>query len=247
MAVVFLSSWDDGHPSDLRVEAAMQRHGFRATYYVPLRNREGLPVMTPAAMRALAQTAELGSHTLNHVYADSTTAAAWRTEVVEGKRALEEVLGRAVQGFCYPGGRVLPDAPGWLAQAGFLHARTTRNACLLPARDAFRIPTTMQCFPHPRSVWWRNFLSQGQWRERWPAVLAASAAPDLEARLHALLDLAVANGGVFHLWGHSWELDAAGLWPLLDRFLAHAARRVPPAQRMSVGEWVRATGLGSPP
>ena len=34
-----------------------------------------------------------------------------------------------------------------------------------------------------------------------------------------LLQRTLRVGGVFHLWGHSWELDQAGLWSRLDDVL----------------------------
>jgi len=37
---------------------------------------------------------------------------------------------------------------------------------------------------------------------------------------------------VFHLWGHSWELEEHDLWGELESFLAYARDRVPPAQRV---------------
>jgi peptidoglycan-N-acetylglucosamine deacetylase len=36
-----------------------------------------------------------------------------------------------------------------------------------------------------------------------------------------------------HLWGHSWEIEAHGLWPVLDRALAAAAAATPPERRLT--------------
>ena len=37
---------------------------------------------------------------------------------------------------------------------------------------------------------------------------------------------------MFHLWGHSWELEEQGLWGELESFLAYARDRVAPAHRV---------------
>jgi hypothetical protein len=37
----------------------------------------------------------------------------------------------------------------------------------------------------------------------------------------AAFDRALKEGGVFHLWGHSWEIEKYGLWEKLERFFAH--------------------------
>ena len=36
-----------------------------------------------------------------------------------------------------------------------------------------------------------------------------------------LFDVTRASGGVFHLWGHSWEIDARQDWGRLERVLEH--------------------------
>jgi hypothetical protein len=38
-------------------------------------------------------------------------------------------------------------------------------------------------------------------------------------------ELCLARGGVYHLWGHSWEVDARGDWRRLERVLAHISGR----------------------
>jgi len=44
--LVFSLSVDDGHPLDLRIADRLVRHGLRASFYLPIRNAEGAPVMT---------------------------------------------------------------------------------------------------------------------------------------------------------------------------------------------------------
>src|SRR3989304_6864863 len=58
---IFTTSWDDGHPLDTRIAELLSRHGFQGTFYMPLSNREGLPVMPPGEMRRLGQEFEIGS------------------------------------------------------------------------------------------------------------------------------------------------------------------------------------------
>jgi hypothetical protein len=41
----------------------------------------------------------------------------------------------------------------------------------------------------------------------------------------AMFDQVVVDGGVFHLWGHSWEIDRNGDWDRLARVLAHLGGR----------------------
>lgn len=233
MTLLLTTSWDDGHPLDRRLADLLARHGIGATFYCPLHNREGPPVMTGADLRELAGAGfEIGSHTYDHVYADQVPPSTWAEQVRRGKAELEAALGQAVAGFCYPGGVFGARQRETVMAQGFAYARTTVNLHAGVGDDLFALPTTLQLYPHSRSVLWRNFLRHGRWRSRWP-LLRASAAPTLEARVLALLVPVQRHGGVLHLWGHSWEIEALDLWPQLDRLFALLAAHVPAADRLN--------------
>jgi peptidoglycan/xylan/chitin deacetylase (PgdA/CDA1 family) len=63
---IFTTSWDDGHPLDARMAELLSLHEFQGTFYVPVSNREGLPVLGPEDLRRLGQGFEIGSHTIDH-------------------------------------------------------------------------------------------------------------------------------------------------------------------------------------
>ncbi len=233
--VRFTLSVDDGHPLDLRLAERLAAHGIPATFYVPTTNCEGPPVMSASQLRSLASQFELGSHTAEHRFlAQLDHAAAWR-QVRDGKASLEDVLGRPVDGFCYPGGRYRREHVALVRAAGFTYARTIQNLRTDGDQQAFEMPTTLQFYPHPRRVLIRNFVSQRHWRLRRPALAAALAERDWLGRLYALFSHACRQGTVFHLWLHTADIEALRLWPALDDFLACVARRVPPAQRLTNG------------
>jgi peptidoglycan/xylan/chitin deacetylase (PgdA/CDA1 family) len=229
-------SVDDGHPLDLRVADLLDRHGLHATFYVPIANDEGPPVIAAAHVRRLAQRFEIASHTLSHRFLATLDDAAARAQVVDGKRALEDRLGEPVQGFCYPGGRYRRRHVAMVREAGFTYARTTQNLRLDAGHLPFEMPTTLQFYPHPRAVLARNLLSQGNRLTRLPGFMTAMARNDWLERAYRLLALASARGGVFHLWFHTLDLERLGLWTALDCFLARAAERVPSTLRMTNGQ-----------
>jgi peptidoglycan/xylan/chitin deacetylase (PgdA/CDA1 family) len=228
-------SVDDGHPLDLRVADLLDRHGLQATFYVPVVNDEGPPVMTAAQVRQLAQRFEIGSHTRSHRFLTTLDDAPARSQVVDGKHALEEWLGAPVQGFCYPGGRYWRRHVAMVRAAGFAYARTTQNLRLDAGSHPYRMPTTLQFYPHPRSVLARNLLSQGDPLTRLPGFMTAMSCRDWLERSYRLLAVAAARSGVFHLWLHTLDLERLGLWTALDCFLARAAERVPPASCLTNG------------
>lgn len=240
---VFTTSWDDGHPLDLRIAEVLARRGFAGTFYIPAANREGREVLDDSALRRLAATHEIGSHTATHRYLAGLSRLQACEEIESGKRRIEDAIGRSTPGFCYPGGHFSDRDVALVRDAGFVYARTVDNLCIDAGSDPFRMPTTIQFYDHSRSVLARNFASRGHWPSRAAALATAVGASGLVARLVALLKLALARGQVFHLWGHSWEIEAFGGWKTLDQFLGIAADLVPAGCRVDNHGVARFAGL----
>lgn len=230
---IFTTSWDDGHPLDARLAELLSGHGFQGTFYLPLSNREGLPVMPPAEMRRLGQGFEIGSHTLDHCRLTTVDAIEARRQIEEGKSRIEQILGYGVNGFCYPGGDYNRENRQMVADAGFDYARTIANFHRTLPANPFGMPATIQYYPHQRNAFVRNFLKHGEWWRRKQMFWIAMGSRDFMSRLGALLDHLCLYGGVFHLWGHSWELERFDGWRQLDSFLRYAAERIPVAARLS--------------
>lgn len=228
----FTTSWDDGHPLDLKLADLLCRHGCTGTFYVPCRNLQGRPVLAPSELRSLAGMHEVASHTLDHCYLDGVDPLEAKRQIAEGKRKLEDWLGHDVTGFAYPGGIQDSRIRKSVAEAGFAYARTIEGFRLDLHFDPHLMPTTIQFHPHSASSYLRNFVKRGRWRRRAPALLKVLRHGTLQARLIALLDLVCACGGLLHLWGHSWEIEKHGSWQELAYFLASVAERVPEQNRI---------------
>jgi peptidoglycan/xylan/chitin deacetylase (PgdA/CDA1 family) len=227
-------SWDDGHPLDQRIAELLQRHGFKGTFFVPLRNREGLPVLAPAELRALAAYHEVGSHTLDHVYLRGLPEEEVRQQICTGRERLESILGQGIAGFCYPGGEYDAMTVRLVREAGFRYARSVENLVTTPPKDRYRVATTLQFYPHSAPILANNLLRYPQrWRKA--SLLARlCTGRNLEERLRIAAAYARERSGVLHIWGHSWELERHGLWETLDRFLRWVSDMAP--QSLSIGE-----------
>jgi peptidoglycan/xylan/chitin deacetylase (PgdA/CDA1 family) len=239
-ALRFTTSWDDGHPLDLRLAEMLAAHGFTGTFYVPRGNCEGRPVMTAAELRTLGAGFEIGGHTLDHVRLTGLPACERDRQLRDGKRRVEDELGRAITGFCYPGGAHDRSVRQAVGSAGFGYARTVTNLSLDPPRDRFRISTTLQLYPHSWLTYVTNFARRGAWRARalplttcLGSELRTGPGTVLDHCLEAVLRLAAQRGGVFHLWGHSWEIEARGLWGALDRLLRIAGGLIAREDRLT--------------
>jgi peptidoglycan/xylan/chitin deacetylase (PgdA/CDA1 family) len=226
MSVVFTCSIDDGHPSDMRMAELLHKHGLNGTFFIPVKNAEGHPVMKPAEIRSIAERFEIGSHTHDHCFLSSVDLAESHYQIAEGKRQLEDILGKKVSGFCYPGGKFRPADAAIVQSSGFSYARTTVNLCFDAGDNPFEMPTTVQFYPHSRNVYLRNFAKSGRWSQRRNGLRLAMQHENWLKRMYALFDYAALNDRLFHVWCHSKDIDDLGAWRHVDRFYAHVATRV---------------------
>jgi hypothetical protein len=218
------TSWDDGHPLDLRVAELLAAHGVRGTFYVPRRvERE---TMSASQIRRLGALFEIGAHTLNHVVLTRTTdQQAWQ-EIAGSKAWVEDLTGVPCRMFCPPKGKYSVRHIDMIREAGYLGMRSAEMLSLdSPRRTAglALMPTSAQAFPHGPLALARNAIKRGAFENLWQLVVRKRmvAWPKLASSLFCRC---LERGGVFHLWGHSWELQEADQWQHLDdilRFMSH--------------------------
>lgn len=217
------TSWDDGHPLDLRIAELLTKYGLRGTFYVPLYNSR--PTMSPAQIRELAGSFEIGAHTVNHVRLRGLARSQARHEIADSKKRLEDILGKPCSIFCFPGGSYAKIHLPLLREAGFVAARTVELLSFQRPRikhGIALIPTTIQAYPHRASSYLRNAAKRLSVEAVW-SLLRGSRGKDWSAFSDVLLKRAADIGGVFHLWGHSWEIEENGQWRVLDEMLAAIA------------------------
>ena len=210
------TSWDDGHPSDLRLAEMLARHGLSGTFYIPRAIETG--VMQESDIRTLSSNFEIGAHTLNHVFLASADDATARREITGSKQWVEDVTGQPCPMFCPPGGRFKPRHMQMFRDAGYSGIRTVELMSIHPHRlrdGLVEMPTTVQAFPHPARNYLKNLTKRGAVTNFW-LYARHGHSPNWATLARRLVERTLRVGGVFHLWGHSWELDRAGLWAGLD-------------------------------
>jgi peptidoglycan/xylan/chitin deacetylase (PgdA/CDA1 family) len=213
------TSWDDGHPSDLRLAEMLARHGLTGTFYIPKSIETG--VMQESDIRRLSSDFEIGAHTLNHVFlanADDDTA---RAEIAGSKKWVEDLTGRPCPMFCPPGGRYKYRHIPMFRDAGYTGIRSVEFLSIETPRlrgGLAEMPTTLQAFPHPARNYLKNLTKRAAVANFWLYALHGRSR-NWATLARRLLQRTLRVGGVFHLWGHSWELDQAGLWTRLDDVL----------------------------
>ena len=213
------TSWDDGHPLDLRIADLLARYGLPGTFYVPRVAENG--TMTLDQIRELSCAFEIGAHTLDHVTLTcAVEQQAWH-EIAGSKSWLEDSTGLPCLMFCPPQGKYSRRHLEMVRKAGYLGLRSVELAALdgpRPKAGLMLMPTSVQAHPHGPVVFCKNAVKRAAFRNLWRYIVHGYST-DWAGLAGSLLHRVIDDGGVFHLWGHSWELQQSGQWQRLEEVL----------------------------
>jgi peptidoglycan/xylan/chitin deacetylase (PgdA/CDA1 family) len=217
-------SVDDGYPADLQSAELLQRFGLKATFYIPARNPER-ELMAPHQIRELATYFEVGSHTFHHKPLRDLSDQEARTEICDGKRWLEDLIGRQVGAFCYPGGKFRSRIVNLVREAGFVGARTcTLNVTRFP-KNPFLWGVSTQGYSHPAAVQVRHALLEKNFHALFRFVVTHRLTRYWPEHFKRALDFVEEHGGVAHLYFHSWEMEGHREWSTLKQLLESISQR----------------------
>jgi peptidoglycan/xylan/chitin deacetylase (PgdA/CDA1 family) len=221
---IVTTSWDDGDPRDLRIAEMLQSRGVCGTFYVPIIGYNGGPTLSPVESRLLAvQGFEIAAHGMSHHTLPKFRGKELKREVSVCKARLEDVLGEAVRMFSYPKGRYSSRVVTALKDAGYEGARTTHMMACDLRFDSFEMPTTLQVFPHTRSIYIKNIVRAGNLHRLCDYVIRFHELESWVELGKRLFDRVLKEGGVWHLVGHSWEIEQMGLWDQLREILDYVS------------------------
>jgi len=216
---IVTTSWDDGHPLDLKLAELLQKYDIPATFYIPIENVER-ECMSPQQIREIAQSFDIGGHTYHHLILTRISLKEAEREIVEGKQRLEDIIGRQVISFCYPRGKYNDDVIDVVRRAGFIGARTTKSA-IRSIKDPFKMGTTAYAsyWHSGLAPYFRHAMASqdfGLFRFMLKSNLLLNSWDKIALKT---LDFVVDDGGIWHLWGHSWSIGDNNNWAKLERLL----------------------------
>jgi len=215
-----VSSWDDVTRLDLKLCELLETYKLKGTFFV-VNNWIGNRVSIDE-LRHISEGHEIGAHTLNHVNLVHVRREVAKREISESKRLLEKVIGKPVTSFAYPQGSYDKTHVEMVRDAQYLCARTTKPFYTAPAENPYEINVTVWAFPHalrdirgmfrlfnlsPKNI--VNPLRIKKWDELGKQIF----------------DVLLESGGVFHVFGHAWQVDEIDGWRKLEDLLAHIAFR----------------------
>lgn len=221
-------SIDDGNKLDLKVLELLEKYNIKATFYIP--KKFHLKTLTDKEIKLISQTQEIGGHTLNHVHLNTLSTDEQTKEILGSKKYLEVLIGRQALMFSYPNGDYNETSISMVKRAGFKGARTT-NCCYFKIDDPFQMPVSLQIYPFPLLkktseysylFWIRHILDQHNEYKKFIKQYNLGLNFSWFQLAKSMLEY---NRDVFHIWGHSWEIEKFNMWKDLEKLFKYISDR----------------------
>lgn len=221
---IVTTSWDDGYPRDLKLADMLSSRGLMGTFYIPIQGVKGRSVLDGTAIRDLAMHGfEIGGHGYTHRNLPDLPPDELRQDVMLSVQTLQDILGEKVRMFCYPNGRGGKNVIRVLKEAGLQGCRTTRMLHTSTDFRSYEMPVTLQAYPHPVLAYFKNLAREQDvhaFCKYMPSVCTSANWVDLG---RTLFESVMREGGIWHLYGHSWEIEELELWPALEDILDYVS------------------------
>jgi len=220
---IITTSWDDGHPLDFKIASLLEYYGLKGTFYIPKSNPEN-EVMNEDNIIRLGEKFEIGGHTIHHSSLNSSDSDFLKSEIIEGKIWMDNLLSMSTICFCYPKGLYTTLAVNIVKEAGYKYARTVE---LLQTEviNHHLAPTSLQLYKHSNLVYLINPIRRSGFIGFLNFLKNNRLENKLESLTNLMLDNIEENDGIFHLWGHSWEIENENLWNDLEKVLKICSKR----------------------
>lgn len=230
--IIVTTSWDDGNKLDIKLAELLDKYRLKGTFYIPQTYERR--TLSEKELKDLGQNQEIGAHTVSHAVLTRLNEGEAKKEIFESKKYLENLLGKKIKMFCYPKGELNREIKNLIRESNLLGARTTENFQVKPPKDFFEFGTTLQVYPFPFRKKDANHyhlsrcLLEPLQQKIKPILnlkLSFNSIFNWQNLAKNLFDYTLKNGEIYHLWGHSWEIEKYGMWQELEEILDYIAGR----------------------
>lgn len=190
-----ITSWDDGRKDDLRLKDLLLKYEIPAIFFIP--NNGELSV---DEIEELSKNFAIGGHTVSHpILRDIGEDQAYH-EIICNKVWLEAVINKKIEWFSYPKGKYNDKVKKLVKKAGFKYARTVDVLSTEKPKDNYAVKTAIHISYPDRKEY------KGE---------------DVFKLARELFDKAKKENGIYHLWGHSWEIDKYKMWDKVEELFKY--------------------------
>lgn len=182
-------SYDDGVVHDRRLVEIFDKYNIKATFHLNSGNIGRDGLITADEASALYKEHEVATHTVTHPRLTNIAPVNIIQETLDDRRALENLCGYIVRGMSYPHGAYNDNVINVLRQCGIVYSRTTKST------GGFGLPDDFMAW-HPTC------------HHKQMLTLADKFA---EKKIFE-------RGGLFYIWGHSYEFEGGNSWKDMELF-----------------------------
>ncbi len=204
--LAFTTSWDDGVVDDRPVVKVLNQLGIKGTFNLNsgklgrtgrIRALEETGWLDASEVAELYRGHEVAIHTVSHPHLPMLDPSQIALEVLDDRRALEDLVGYPVRGMAYPFGTVSPKVIEILRGLGIVYCRAVGNLEV--------------CFPPAEPLLWQSTMH------------IFHENPPLPERFKLWLDNKRRNDAFF-VWGHSYEFGKPRVrWDDIEKLFAPCA------------------------
>jgi len=197
--IAVTTSFDDGQVHDRKVVAAFNEWGIKGTFNLNSGKLGRSGVKPPDDSRTTIDASEVANlyrghevaiHTVTHPWLQRLDRSQIALEVLEDRKALEDLVGYPVRGMAYPFGTYDDRVIAILRELGIVYCRTVQNSG--------------NCFPAAEPLAWATTGHQ------------YATGPSIPEQFEKLYENK-GYSGVFFPWGHSYEFHDKKDWASLER------------------------------
>jgi peptidoglycan-N-acetylglucosamine deacetylase len=209
-------AWDDGSVEDLKLMDLCINYNIPAIFFIPVTNPERAVISKSEVKTIAGNDFEIGAHTYSHLYLTTTTLTKADIELSSGRDYYEQLLGKEIPHFCFPGGKY-SDKLVEMANTYFKTARTADTGAII-RNNAFLVKPTFHFFNRGKKsliynslknsslinyLTIKNIYTRGYFNYLKSIIIDLDNYP----RTYRVI-----------IWGHSWEIEQFSLWGDLDDF-----------------------------
>jgi len=218
--VYVVTSWDDTTKLDLKICELLEKYNLKGTFFV-VNNWIGKEISRDE-LRHISEEHEIGAHTLDHTDLTQVSEDVAREQIFKSKVLLEAELERPVVSFAYPKGHYNKIHIGMVRNANYVCARTTKPFWTNHFENPYEINVTLWAYPHAL----RDIRGMFRLFNLSPNLVVNPLRIKKWSELgKQIFDVLLESGGVFHIFGHAWQVEEIDGWRKLEDLLAHIAFR----------------------
>lgn len=219
---IITTSWDDGHPLDFKLGNLLTKYAIPGTFYIPLSIKEK-KLMSREEMKSLSKQFEIGGHTLTHATLTELSKEEMHKEISHGKEKLESICSEIIS-FAYPRGQYNRQVIESVKKSGFKGARTA-EFLRYKIRDLFEYHPTVHAFNRILASRGKQTVTTEDKELSLALLISGTIFKAWDHIAKKTLDFVLEKGGIWHMWGHSWEIDANNDWERLSEVLEYANKK----------------------